>query len=214
MKRVLPYTDEEIAERVALRRACNDAIARTRKAAEERARREHFAAARARANPRFSDDVVRDAAKMTFRFTPDAETLAVEKALRDDAAEALPPEIKSEWYQVGDCGCVILRVYHVDSDAPEDRQIYAVERYCAAHDGLSLDDLYDAIHRERRLRSNAHRLLTELEPEAAPAFEWTGAGKTRGLTVTADWIADAHTEALGALARELGEEGKIVTARG
>ena len=216
MKQVLPYTNEEIAERVALRRACYEAASRTMKAAEARARKSHFDAVRARTDSRFSDDVVRDAAKATFRFTPDAEVMAEVEAQRAAAEEALPTTIKGEHYVVGDCGCVVWRIYHVDFDDPADRQIYAVDRFCDAHDGLSLNDLHDAMQRERILRSRAHRLLIDDDAEmyAQPAtttleWRWEGRGKDRKLVVCSCHMTPERTAALAALASELGEAGAI-----
>lgn len=219
MQRILPYTNEEIAERLALRRACNDAVTKARKAAEDQARRDLFVEVRGRTPARFSDDVVKDAVKMLFVFTPSVEFLAAEKALLDDAAEALPPEIKSERWEVGDCGCVVHRVY--DLTNPEHSQTYMVERFCPEHSELTLEELHDTHERETQLRNRIHRVLMDQFPETLMeevdgkqeevpiSFEWVGSGSARALKIVSPRISDLHMSELKRAANDLG--GDVVS---
>lgn len=216
MKRILDLPDDEIAHRVALRAACNGRAGAALKAARRRAEEEHFAATRAKTPSAFPDDVVRDAARLTFKWTgpPDEAARAEIDALKAAAEDALPSAIKSERWEVGDCGCVVHRVYHVD--APDDAQTYAVERYCEAHEGLSVEELHDTHERETKLRANAHRLLSDDcqdtfgEPRAgALEWRWEGKGATRKLCVESCHMTDERAAALSAAAVELGEPGAI-----
>lgn len=118
--------------------------------------------------------------------------------------------LKTERWEVGDCRCVVHRIYYASE--PDQAQTYAVERYCEAHSGMSIEDLHDAHERETRLRANAHRLLVERAPEgSAPVFAWTGQGASRTLRVRTEWMTEEHAAALAALAVDLGEEGAITS---
>lgn len=215
MKRIVPYSDEEIAQRVALRAACNRQAAEVSKAARKRAEEAHYEATRAKTSATFSDLVVRDAAKMTFRWTrPDAEAQAQIDALKAAAEEALPAALKSERWEVGDCGCVVHRVYSVD--APDERQTFSVERYCEAHNGMTVEELHDALARETRIRAHVHRVLMEScavsfgeVTEGALEWRWEGRGASRKLCVESCHMTDERAAALESLADELGEPGAI-----
>lgn len=211
MKRIVDYSDAEIAERVALRAACNRRAGEALKAARKRAEEAHYQAQRAKTSAVFPDDVVRDAAKMTFKWSgPDAETQAQIDALKAAGNEAMP--YNSYLTKSTDCDCVV----HIIETADMEQQSYAVDRYCEAHAGLSIDELHDARMRERTLRARAHRLLLESCEESFSdvrvgglEWRWEGTGSDRKLCVESCHMTDERAAALAALADDLGEPGAI-----
>lgn len=172
MKRILPYTDAEIALRVARRRAKNMQYAKRLRSERAAAEREHIVREHG-----VSRDVAAELAgilrpRVAFEPSPAA------RAIRQAAEDELPPSIASEIWRVGDCSCVLHRVY--DHAAPEDAQTFHAEP-CSAHTGLALDVLHDTIREETLRRARAHRAVEDAGGEVR-AFEW---GVTRDLTVRA-----------------------------
>ncbi len=213
MKRILDLPDDQIAERVALRAACNRRAGEALKAARKRAEEAHYQAQRAKTSAAFPDDVVRDAARMTFKWSgPDTETQAQIDALKAAAEEALPSTIKSYRVSNADCACAVQLLEDEDGE----QQTFAIDSHCEAHAGLSIEELHDARMRERTLRARAHRLLSESCAESfgevregGLEWRWEGMGISRKLCVESCHMTNERAAALAALAEELGEPGAI-----
>lgn len=172
MKRILPYTDAEITLRVARRRAKNMQYAKRLRSERAAAEREHIAREHG-----VSREVAAELAgvlrpRVAFEPSPAAN------AIRQAAEDELPSSIASEIWRVGDCSCVLHRVY--DRSAPEDAQTFHAEP-CSAHAGLTLDVLHDTIREETLRRAGAHRAVEDAGGEVR-AFEWDA---SRELTVRA-----------------------------
>lgn len=238
MRRIIPGTDAEILARVARRRALNERAAQAEQAARRKALRRHI---RQRCvalgiDVSLLDD---DAASSTlmhslavdFVYAPDPDDEAAIDAAKAEARAVLSDTIKSERWTVGDCGCVLERVYH--RDTPEDSQTFNTAP-CASHAGMAIDALHDTIEDETLRRSSVHRYLHEHHGDVlcatseegalvdlpdAISFAWEGQRRKRILRVRAPALTPAQRDALIAWAdatfgrREIGGvETSIVQA--
>lgn len=195
MRRLIQGTDAEILARVARRRALNGRVAREERDAKEQALRVHVAARLRESGIDESvlDDqatrrAMMDAYRPRFVHTPTAAQRAKLDAIKALARAELPDEIKSERWSVGDCHCVLQRIYY--RDTPDDAQTFHAVP-CAAHESLpSLAALHDVIREETLRRGRTHRFIDHMVPGIEVRFVWSGSGSSRLLGVVAAMTAE------------------------
>jgi len=119
--------------------------------------------------------------KGSFRPSLDLASAGKAAVHRMCAAQELPDCCKSERWATSDCQCVVERVYHCD--CPEDSHTFHAEP-CAAHAGMSNEELHDVLEEETRRRGGVHRWLdAEGIDCSALSFAWSGSGASRTLIV-------------------------------
>ena len=224
MKRLLPYSDADILRRVAERRGVNGRIAQEEAAARRRALLAHTRSEMAKAgiNAAVLDDpeareMMLRAYRGSFTYQESPADAARVSPLRQQRDALLPSTMKSEEWAVGDCECVVQRVYHMGA-AEESQTFHAVP--CAAHAGMAIDALHDAIEEATQRRARVHAHIQEeyaslvmsagAEIPGAVVFSWSGQGADRILTIHVDIIGPARKEQLAAWAlAEFGDRVRV-----
>ena len=227
MKRVLPYSDKEIAIRVAKRAALNNRAAHVKHTAKTQAGR--IAARQAARDAGLSlDDMLDEDIGPAIVQAFGVKTVALSRddmvkieELTQRAEEEIPSTIRSERWRPGDCGCEVERVYHAET--PEESQTFAAIP-CAVHLGLSLEELHDVLEAETVQRAELHQWLHDefaddlmvqdsATGEVAPrpsvvSYAWEGSGKERrARPVLAPHVRIDSTKVAGKLA-ELTTKGR------
>lgn len=139
----------------------------------------------------------------SFVYVQSAESISKINALQEEADSYLPPNIASERWATGDCQCVLERIY--DKNDMENTVQTFNAKPCAAHQGLTTEELHDTIKKETKERGELHRFILEnlvgtvstkkqgINPETGKeyplelregidlSFEFTGTGKNRSV---------------------------------
>lgn len=128
-------------------------------------------------------EFIKDMVSENFIYTPSSEALARIKAFEDQAFSLLPKDIQVEMWGPDTCECKLKRICKT-INGEYVCQTFSSE-FCRAHEGLTLEEVHDAVEVENTSKNLVEGELNKIEsiseeivnPNADP--ELLGAGKSR-----------------------------------
>lgn len=206
MNQIVPYSDSDILFRVSTRRGLYKKINQRKRTLRKQAI-DAFLVSKVQQlqlDATVLDDP--ESKKAFFRafkkdfVMPDISADGALVQFESAAENTLSANVSSESWTVGDCGCVLQRVYILPMDS---QTFHAVP--CSNHAGLNNGELHDTIEEETIRRGSFHRYLIEvfgdrlLETDSQEMksgvnieFRWEGTspslrkviGKITGITIS------------------------------
>lgn len=191
MNKLVPFSDFEILARVAQRRALKHKIQQEEINDQRLALDQYIADQLDAANidktllsDSLSREVIFNALKQNFVYTQTPEHITKISNMKTAVNEILSDSIKSERWSVGDCKCILQRIYM--RNTPEDAQTFHAIK-CNSHEEIeTIDELHDTINVEVRKRSLSHFVIENISKDISVNFTWEGKNKHRILIIDAD----------------------------